>query len=86
MVTGWASPDDPTLTRHRTERRRKQQPPLLAPSTMLRIKAQHGRCPFCGDYLLFSDHEPRSPSQWKQWFTTIRTAIKRQLIVDGTNG
>jgi hypothetical protein len=82
MVTGWASPDDPALVQYWTERRRKRQPPPLAPSTMLRIKAQHGRCL----YLLFADHEPQSPSQWEQWFTTIRTAIKRQLIVAGTNG
>ncbi|MEV2226786.1 group II intron maturase-specific domain-containing protein [Nocardia vinacea] len=86
MVTGWASPDDPALAQYWTERRGKRQPPPLAPSTMLRLKAQHGRCPLCGDYLLFTDHEPQSPSQWEQWFTTIRAAIKRQLIVAGTNG
>ncbi|MFF7944940.1 hypothetical protein ACFZC5_35130 [Nocardia gamkensis] len=86
MVTGWASPDDPALAWYWTERRGRRQPPTLAPSTVLRVKAQHGRCPLCGDYLLFADHEPQSPSQWEQWFTTIRAAITRQLIVTGTNG
>ena len=51
---------------------------------MLRIKAQHGRCPLCGEYLLFADREPQSPSQWEQWFFTIHAALKRQLIVAGT--
>jgi RNA-directed DNA polymerase len=86
MVAEGASPDDPALTEYWTERRRKRRPPPLAPSTMLRIKAQHGRCPVCGDYLLFADHEPQSPSQWEQWFTTIRTAMRRQLIVVGSGG
>ncbi|WP_228000406.1 group II intron reverse transcriptase/maturase [Nocardia australiensis] len=83
LVTGWASPDDPALTEYWSDRRRKRQPPPLAPSTMLRIKAQHGRCPLCGEYLLFADHEPQSPSQWEQWFTTIGAAVKRHLIVAG---
>lgn len=86
MVEEGASPDDPALTEYWTERRRKRHPPPLAPSTVLRIKAQHGRCPVCGDYLLFADHEPQSPSQWEQWFTTIRTAMKRQLIGVGSGG
>jgi RNA-directed DNA polymerase len=86
MVTGWASPDDPSLTRYWADRRRKRQPPPLAPSTMLRIKAQQGRCPLCGEYLLFADHEPQSPSQWERWFSAIHAALKRQLIVAGTPG
>ncbi|MFE7803064.1 group II intron reverse transcriptase/maturase [Nocardia sp. NPDC057440] len=81
MVTGWASPDDPALEQYWTERRRRQQPPPLAPSTVGRLKAQHGRCVLCGDFLLFADREPQSPGQWEQWFITIRTALKRQLIV-----
>ncbi|WP_433662621.1 group II intron reverse transcriptase/maturase [Nocardia sp. CA-128927] len=86
MVTGWASPDDPALEQYWTERRRRQQPPPLAPSTVRRLKAQHGRCTLCGDFLLFADREPQSPSQWEQWFITIRLALKRQLIVAGTAG
>lgn len=40
----------------------------------------------CGDYLLFADHEPQSPGQREQWFITIRTAMRRQLIVVGSDG
>ncbi|WP_431958467.1 group II intron reverse transcriptase/maturase [Nocardia lijiangensis] len=86
MVTGWASPDDPALTEYWTERRCRRQPPPLAPSTALRLKAQHGRCVLCGDFLLFADREPQSPSQWEQWFITVRAALKRQLIVAGSDG
>jgi RNA-directed DNA polymerase len=86
MVAEGASPDDPALTEYWTERRRKRRPPPLAPSTMLRIKAQHGRCPACGEFLLHADDEPQSPIQWEQWFKTIRTAMRRQLIVVGSDG
>ena len=83
LVIGWASPDDPALVQYWADRRRKRQPPALAPSTVLRIKAQHGQCPLCGEYLLFADQEPQSPSQWEQWFSAIHAALKRQLLVAG---
>ena len=51
---------------------------------MLRIKAQHGRCPLCGQYLLLADREPQTPSQWERWFSAIHAALKRQLIIAGT--
>ena len=86
LVIGRASPDDPALARYWADRRRKRRPPPLAPSTMLRIKAQHGQCPLCGEYLLFADHEPQSPSQWERWFSAIHAAVKRQLIVAETPG
>jgi RNA-directed DNA polymerase len=37
------------------------------------LRAQGGRCPSCGEFLLHADHEPRSPLEWEQWFITVRT-------------
>jgi RNA-directed DNA polymerase len=86
QVKGRASPDDPALTRYWADRRRKQRPPPLAPSLTRQIKKQRGRCVKCGDYLLFADHEPQSPSQWEAWFTAIRTAIVKTAIVTQPQG
>jgi RNA-directed DNA polymerase len=80
-VQAAASPDDPALAQYWADRRRKRQPPPLAPSNMRLIRAQHARCPMCGDFLLHTDREPQSPSQWEQWFKVINKAIVRQLIV-----
>jgi RNA-directed DNA polymerase len=80
-VQGAASPDDPALAQYWADRRRKRQPPPLAPSNMRLIRVQHGRCPLCDDFLLHTDQEPQSPSQWEQWFQVINKAITRQLIV-----
>jgi RNA-directed DNA polymerase len=86
LVKGAASPDDPSLTRYWADRRRKQKPPPLAPSLTRQIKKQRGRCTRCGDYLLFADHEPQSPSQWEAWFTAIRTAIAKTAIATQSQG
>jgi RNA-directed DNA polymerase len=85
LVTGAASPDDPALAQYWADRRRKRLP-QLSTATMRIIRMQRGRCPACGDYLLHADHEPQSPSQWEQWFTTIGKAMTRQLIVSPTPG
>jgi RNA-directed DNA polymerase len=77
-VKGAASPDDPALAHYWADRRRKQKPPPLAPAQMRQLHQQRGRCPVCGDYLLYADHEPQSPSQWEAWFTAVRTAIVTQ--------
>jgi hypothetical protein len=58
--------------------RRKALP--LAPSAERAIRAQHGRCPLCGEPLLYADQPPDSPGQWETWFRVIRTAITRQVI------
>ena len=60
LVKGGASPDDPALTDYWAKRRGRNQAPTgtvhaaAAPS-------QHGRCPLCGDYLLYADHQPAVP-------------------------
>jgi len=85
-VHGTASLDDPALARYWADRRRKRQPPPLAPSTMRLIRVQGGRCRLCGEYLLHADGEPQSPSQWEQWFKVIRKAMVRHLIIADTAG
>jgi len=68
--------DDPLLTGYWTDRRRRIKPPL-GPFLLGLLKAQHGRCPGCGQLLLHADHQPQSPAQWEQWLTVLRTAIRR---------
>jgi len=80
MVTGTASPDDPALTQYWATRRRRQPPPPLDRSTLRLLKAQDGRCPSCGDYLLHADQQPQSPHEWEQWLRVTRKAITKQWI------
>ncbi|MEU4165129.1 group II intron maturase-specific domain-containing protein [Actinoplanes sp. NPDC026670] len=80
LVKHAASPDDPALTQYWAERRRRRPPPGLSPSLAAGIRAQRGRCPLCGEFLLHVAHEPNSPGQWERWFTAIRVAITRQVI------
>jgi RNA-directed DNA polymerase len=79
LVPGRASPDDPALTQFWAERRRKHQPPLDR-STLRMIKAQNGRCPTCGDFLLHAAREPNSPQEWEHWLTGVRKAITRHNL------
>jgi RNA-directed DNA polymerase len=80
MVTGTASPDDPALTQYWATRRRRQPPLPLDRSTLRLLKAQDGRCPSCGDYLLHADQQPQSPHEWEQWLRATRKAITKQWI------
>ena len=68
LVPGRASPDDPALA-HYWANRRRTQPPSLGRGTLRLLRAQHGRCPLCGDYLLHADREPTSPREWERWLT-----------------
>jgi RNA-directed DNA polymerase len=79
-VPGRASPDDPDLTEYWANRRNKHRPPLHE-HTLRLLKNQRGRCPLCGELLLHADHEPRSPREWEQWFTTVRRTITKQYLV-----
>lgn len=79
MVKGGASPDDPALAEYWTRRRGRATPPLDAVSLRL-LRAQHGRCPICGDFLLHADHQPQTPHDWEQWLKVIRKAARRQAI------
>lgn len=80
MVPGTASPDDPGLAEYWAKRRRRSRPPLDN-ATLRLLKAQDGRCPLCGGYLLDADREPQSPQEWEQWLTGTRKAMARQSLV-----
>ncbi|OHV51594.1 hypothetical protein BCD48_45085 [Pseudofrankia sp. BMG5.36] len=80
LVKGTASPDDPALTRYWADRRRNRKLPPLAPSLMRSLRAQRGRCPLCGNSLTDADREPQSPSQWEEWFFTLRTTLSHHRV------
>jgi RNA-directed DNA polymerase len=80
LVKGAASPDDPSLAAYWANRRRKRKPPPLDHPTRRLLQAQGGLCPECGDYLLHADHEPQSPDEWAQWFTTVGKALRKQAL------
>jgi RNA-directed DNA polymerase len=80
MVTGTSSPDDPTLSQYWARRRRRRAPLPLDKSTRSLLKVQGGRCPLCGDYLLYADEQPQSPQEWEQWLRATRKAIKKHAI------
>src|SRR4051812_4000349 len=83
-VPGRYSPDDPALAPYWADRRRKSRPPQLAPSWERLIRAQHGRCPACGLPLLHTDQPPDSPSQWEQWYRTVRKVLTHQGPTPGS--
>jgi RNA-directed DNA polymerase len=75
LVTGRASPDDPTLLDYWAARRRKVKPPLDSYNLNL-LSKQDGRCPICEDHLLVPDQPPQSPHEWERWWLNIaRRAI-----------
>jgi RNA-directed DNA polymerase len=85
-VQGRASPDDPALAEYWSERRRKRKAPPVDEHTARLLRAQGGRCPSCGEFLLHADHEPRSPHEWEQWFMTVRRVLRKQHIVEQRDG
>jgi RNA-directed DNA polymerase len=62
LVRGSASPDDPDLAEYWARRRQRSTPPLDGLSLSL-IKTQCGRCPLCGELLLFADYELNHPGK-----------------------
>jgi RNA-directed DNA polymerase len=79
LVPGTASPDDPDLAEYWARRRRRSTPPLDNISLGL-LKTQHGRCPLCGEFLLYADYEPQSPEEWEQWLRVTRKAVRKNAI------
>ena len=80
MVKDRSSPDDPALAQYWTDRRRKGPAlPLDSPDLRL-LKAQDGRCPLCGDYLLHAGRQPQSPEEWEQWLRATRKAMTRNHV------
>ena len=79
MVPGRSSPDDPDLAEYWARRRKRSPPPLDRVSLAL-LKAQHGRCPACGELLLHADQQPQTLPEWEQWLTVTRKAVRKQAI------
>jgi RNA-directed DNA polymerase len=75
VVKGRASPDDPALTDYWAERRRKTPTPTIGSGRWRLIKAQDGRCPLCGAWLLPADDQPQTPREWEQWLASARKTI-----------
>ncbi len=80
MVNGNASPDDPQLAEYWAQRRRKHKPPL-SEGRLRMMRQQHGKCPLCGEYLLYADTEPQHPNDWAKWITGIRKALRFQAVI-----
>lgn len=80
LVQRDASPDDPRLADYWAQRRRKYRPPL-SDGFSIQVKLQRGCCPFCGELLLYADTQPQHPDHWETWFTAIRRAVVRKVIV-----
>ncbi len=79
MVPGTASPDDPDLSAYWATRRQRSTPPVGGVNLRL-LKTQHGRCPRCGGFLLIADREPQTPTEWEQWLTVTRKALRKEAI------
>jgi RNA-directed DNA polymerase len=79
MVPGRSSPDDPTLADYWARRRKRSRPPLDR-LTLSLLQAQHGRCPACGQLLLYADHQPRTLPEWEQWLAVTRKAVRKQAV------
>ena len=86
LVAGASSPD-----RHRPHRilgraaSKDATPPTIGKARWRLYKAQHGRCPLCGDWLQPADDQPSTPQEWEQWLATNRKTIKIVLHKDGTS-
>jgi RNA-directed DNA polymerase len=80
LVAHRASPDDPDLRAYWVTRRRKIKPALDSYNTRL-LAGQDGRCPLCGDHLLWPDQPPQSPHDWERWWLgTARRAISADYL------
>ena len=80
MVKGGSSPDDPTLADYWAHRRRRAPPPPLDGFSLRLLQEQHGRCPVCGQLLLYADNPPQSPQEWEQWARSTGKAIAKRSI------
>jgi RNA-directed DNA polymerase len=85
LVTGAASPDDPALAKYWAERRAKLPPPTIGKARWRLYKAQHGRCPLCGDWLQPAEDPPPTPREWERWLVTTRKTIKIAMRKDGAS-
>jgi RNA-directed DNA polymerase len=78
MVKGRASPDDPALADYWADRRRRVRPPLDR-YTLRLLDRQDGRCPLCGQHVLFAEQPPQSPSEWERWWLQV---VRKAVVGD----
>jgi RNA-directed DNA polymerase len=81
MVKGASSVDDPALAQYWANRRRRGVPPPMDQLSLRLLKTQAGRCPRCGDLLLYADHLPQTPSEWEQWIRVTSKALRKQSLI-----
>lgn len=74
IVSGRASPDDPSLAEYWTRRRRRATLPINN-TTLRLLRAQDRRCPICTGTLNAVEDRPQLPQHWEHWLATNRTAI-----------
>lgn len=78
LVRSSASPDDPAQAEYWAKRRNKRS--AQPDRRMAMLKAQEGRCPLCGDFLLHATQEPQHPIEWEQWLRTVSRALRGHWI------
>jgi RNA-directed DNA polymerase len=81
MVKGASSVDDPALAQYWADRRRRGVPPPMDQLSQRLLRTQAGRCPRCGDLLLYADHPPQTPSEWEQWIRVTGKALRKQSLL-----
>ena len=80
MVKAGASPDDPALADYWAARRRKAAPPPLDDLSLRMLRGQRGRCPLCGQLLLYAEQPPQTPEEWEQWVRATGKALAKRSL------
>lgn len=89
VVTGAASPDDPSLVDYWAERRNKRKhPEAHGPKVVGMAARQKGLCPLCGtDLIAGAGYEPESVREWADWFhANFRRLHKHHLTYRSRGG
>ncbi|MEU4862214.1 group II intron reverse transcriptase/maturase [Kitasatospora aureofaciens] len=89
VVTGAASPDDPSLVDYWAGRRNKRKLPEAHGRKVVGMAArQKGLCPLCGtDLIAGVGYEPESVREWANWFSAnFRHLHKHHLIYRSRGG
>jgi len=81
-----ASPDDRTMAGYWWLRRRNHNHAPVSDFLAGLLVRQGGRCPRCGDLLLYAEMPPQTPQEWAQWHRGIRTATARNALAMSATG
>jgi RNA-directed DNA polymerase len=80
MVKAGASPDNPALADYWAARHRKAPPPPLDDLSLRMLRGQRGRCPLCGQLLLYAEMPPQTPEEWEQWARATGKALAKRSL------